>query len=196
MKNNQPVNSHEYVVRSDSSIISRTDEKGLITYVNDDFVEASGFTRAELIGEPHNMVRHPDMPPEAFRDMWATLKQGKPWGGIVKNRRKDGGFYWVKAMATPLSSGGYMSVRTAAGVPEMRAASALYEQMRRDPSLRLEQGSVRGGAFKRLVRRINDIDLSKRLWMSTLASMVIVCLCLWLGLQVVAAVPAGRQPRG
>ena len=100
MKNNQPVNSHEYVVRSDSSIISRTDEKGLITYVNDDFVEAPGFTRAELIGEPHNMVRHPDMPPEAFRDMWATLKQGKPWGGIVKNRRKDGGFYWVKAMAT------------------------------------------------------------------------------------------------
>ncbi|MBP6187433.1 MAG: methyl-accepting chemotaxis protein [Azonexus sp.] len=191
MKNNQPVNSHEYVVRSDSSIISRTDEKGLITYVNDDFVEAPGFTRAELIGEPHNMVRHPDMPPEAFRDMWATLKQGKPWGGIVKNRRKDGGFYWVKAMATPLSSGGYMSVRTAASVPEVRAANALYDQMRRDPSLLLEQGNVRGGAFKRLVRRINDIDLSKRLWMSTLASMVIVCLCLWLGLQVVAAVPAG-----
>jgi aerotaxis receptor len=191
MKNNQPVFDREYVIRPECSIISRTDEKGIITYVNDDFVEASGFCRDELIGQPHNIVRHPDLPPEAFRDMWATLERGKPWGGIVKNRRKDGSFYWVKAMATPLASGGYMSVRTTASTAETRAASALYEQMRRDPGLLLEQGSVRGGVFKRLFRRINDIDLSKRLWLSTLASIVIVCLSLGLGLQVVAAVPAG-----
>ncbi|MFZ2973943.1 MAG: PAS domain-containing methyl-accepting chemotaxis protein [Ferribacterium limneticum] len=191
MKNNQPVFDREYVIRPECSIISRTDEKGIITYVNDDFVEASGFCRDELIGQPHNIVRHPDLPPEAFRDMWATLERGKPWGGIVKNRRKDGSFYWVKAMATPLASGGYMSVRTTATTAETRAASALYEQMRRDPGLLLEQGSVRGGVFKRLFRRINDIDLSKRLWLSTLASIVIVCLSLGLGLQVVAAVPAG-----
>ncbi|MBT9521850.1 MAG: methyl-accepting chemotaxis protein [Dechloromonas sp.] len=190
MKNNQPVFDREYVIRPECSIISRTDEKGIITYVNDDFVEASGYCREELIGQPHNIVRHPDLPPEAFRDMWATLERGKPWGGIVKNRRKDGSFYWVKAMATPLASGGYMSVRTMASAAEIRAASVLYEQMRRDPGLLLEQGSVRGGFFKRLFRRVNDIDLSKRLWLSTLASIFIVCLSLWLGLQVVAAVPA------
>ncbi|WP_310492223.1 methyl-accepting chemotaxis protein [Dechloromonas sp.] len=190
MKNNQPVFDREYVIRPECSIISRTDEKGIITYVNDDFVEASGYCREELIGQPHNIVRHPDLPPEAFRDMWATLERGKPWGGIVKNRRKDGSFYWVKAMATPLASGGYMSVRTTASAAEIRAASVLYEQMRRDPRLLLEQGCVRGGFFKRLFRRVNDIDLSKRLWLSTLASIFIVCLSLWLGLQVVAAVPA------
>ncbi|MGB4065430.1 MAG: PAS domain-containing methyl-accepting chemotaxis protein [Azonexus sp.] len=189
MKNNQPVFDREYAIRPECSIISRTDEKGLITYVNDDFVEAAGFCREELIGQPHNIVRHPDMPAEAFRDMWATLERGKPWGGVVKNRRQDGSFYWVKAMATPLSSGGYMSVRTTASAAEIRAASALYEQMRRDSTLLLEQGSIRGGLLKRLFRRLNDIDLSKRLWLSTLASIVIVCLSLGLGLQVVAAVP-------
>ena len=189
MKNNQPVFDREYAIRPECSIISRTDDNGLITYVNDDFVEASGFCREELIGQPHNIVRHPDMPSEAFRDMWATLERGKPWGGIVKNRRKDGGFYWVKAMATPLSSGGYMSVRTTASAAEIRAAIALYEQMRGNPNLLLEQGSVRGGLFKRLARRLSDIDLSKRLWLSTLASIVIVSVSLGLGLQVVAAVP-------
>jgi aerotaxis receptor len=189
MKNNQPVFDREYAIRPESSIISRTDQKGVITYVNDEFVEASGFTRDELIGQSHNIVRHPDMPTEAFRDLWATLKRGKPWGGIVKNRRKDGSYYWVRAMATPLSSGGYMSVRTTASPAEIRAASTLYEQMRRDSTLLLEQGGIRGGLFSRLFRRLNDIDLSKRLWLSTLASIVIVCLSLGLGLQVVAAVP-------
>jgi aerotaxis receptor len=189
MRNNQPVFDREYAIRPGCTIISRTDEKGVITYVNDDFVEASGFSREDLIGQPHNIVRHPDIPSEAFRDMWATLGRGKPWEGIVKNRRQDGGYYWVKAMATPLASGGYMSVRTAASPAEIRAASALYEQMHRDSSLLLEQGAVRGGLLKRLFRRINDIDLSKRLWLSTLASIVIVCLSLGLGMQVVSTVP-------
>ena len=189
MRNNQPVNDREYVVGPDCIIISRTDDKGVITYINDDFIEVSGFSQDELIGQPHNIVRHPDMPAEAFRDMWATLKQGKPWGAIVKNRRKDGSYYWIKAMATPLSSGGNMSVRTKATPDQIRAATALYAQMRRDPSVLLERGEVRGGALKRFVRRINDIDLSKRLWMSTLASIAVVSLSLWLGLQAVSAVP-------
>ena len=180
MRNNQPVNDREYVVGPDCIIISRTDDKGVITYINDDFIEVSGFSQDELIGQPHNIVRHPDMPAEAFRDMWATLKQGKPWGAIVKNRRKDGSYYWIKAMATPLSSGGNMSVRTKATPDQIRAATALYAQMRRDPSVLLERGEVRGGALKRFVRRINDIDLSKRLWMSTLASIAVVSLSLWL----------------
>ena len=194
MKINQPVTDQEFVIRPESSIISRTDGKGVITYVNDDFVEAAGFSREELIGQPHNIVRHPEMAPEAFRDMWATLGRGKPWGGVVKNRRKDGGYYWVKAMVTPLSSGGYMSVRTRASAEEIRSAEALHDRMRRDPGLMLDQGQLRGGTLVRLFRRINDIDLSKRLWLTTLASMVIVCLSLALGLLVVAAVPAELPP--
>lgn len=194
MKINQPVTDQEFVIRPESSIISRTDGKGVITYVNDDFVEAAGFSREELIGQPHNIVRHPEMASEAFRDMWATLGRGKPWGGVVKNRRKDGGYYWVKAMVTPLSSGGYMSVRTRASAEEIRSAEALHDRMRRDPGLMLDQGQLRGGTLVRLFRRINDIDLSKRLWLTTLASMVIVCLSLALGLLVVAAVPAELPP--
>ena len=189
MKINLPVIDSEFVIRPDCSIISRTDAKGVITYVNDEFVEASGFTREELIGKSHNIVRHPDLPPEAFRDLWATVKRGKPWSGIVKNRRKDGSYYWVRAMATPMAAGGYMSVRTKASAEEIRAANALYAQMRADPEIRLEQGELRGGFMTRLLRRLRDIDLSKRLWLSTAASILFVCLGLMLGLQVVDAVP-------
>ena len=119
MKNNQPVTQKEYVVRQDCAIISHTDASGNITYVNDDFVEYAGFERPELIGKPHNIIRHPDMPKEAFRDMWATLKSGRAWQGIVKNRRANGDHYWVKATATPLPDGGYMSVRLKATAQEI-----------------------------------------------------------------------------
>jgi methyl-accepting chemotaxis protein len=116
MRTNLPVTQNEYMLRDGSSIVSKTDVKGRITYVNGDFVEASGFTEAELIGQPHNMVRHPDMPEEAFEDLWTTLKAGKPWTGVVKNRRKNGDHYWVVANAAPLKEGssvvGYISVRS------------------------------------------------------------------------------------
>jgi len=87
-----------------------------LTYFNDDFVKASGFTEGELMGQPHNIVRHPDMPVEAFENLWTTLKEGKPWAGAAKNRRKNGDFYWVLASATPVFEAGqitgYMSIRT------------------------------------------------------------------------------------
>ena len=104
MRNNQPVTQREYPLQDGAVIISWTDSKGNITYANDDFVEASGFTYEELMGQPQNIVRHPDMPPEAFRDLWATIKTGNPWVGMVKNRRKNGDHYWVKATVTPRSS--------------------------------------------------------------------------------------------
>ena len=86
-------------------IVSMTDPQGLITYVNDEFIRISGFTEAELIGQPHNLVRHPDMPAAAFADLWATAKAGKPWYGLVKNRCKNGDFYWVDANVTPRDGG-------------------------------------------------------------------------------------------
>lgn len=116
MKVNMPVNDTEYILRETDNVISKTDLKGCIAYVNDDFVRISGFTREELIGASHNIVRHPDMPPEAFADLWQQLKTQKPWSGYVKNRCKDGSYYWVDANTSPLFEDGkvvgYTSVRT------------------------------------------------------------------------------------
>ncbi len=160
MRNNQPVTGTEYILRDDQSPISRTDLQGNITFANADFIEASGYTEDELLGQPHNIVRHPDMPEEAFRDLWHTIQSGLPWTGLVKNRRKDASFYWVRANATPMKDGeritGYLSVRTQPTRDEVQAADALYARLRDDagsgrPSLALERG--------RLVRR----DLAGRL---------------------------------
>jgi len=102
MKINMPVNDTEINYPSHYNILSTTNLKGAITYCNDDFIEVSGFTEEELIGNNHNMVRHPDMPPAAFGDLWSHLKNEKPWMGIVKNRCKDGSYYWVDAYVTPI----------------------------------------------------------------------------------------------
>lgn len=130
MKNNQPVTQKEYIVRPDCAIISHTDSSGNIVYVNDDFIEYAGFPHSELIGQPHNIIRHPDMPKEAFRDFWCTLQKGRAWQGIIKNRRANGDHYWVKATATPLPNGGYMSIRLKATDQEIQAANVLYSRMR------------------------------------------------------------------
>ena len=91
MRNNQPITQQEYTLADDATLMSTTDPNSYITYANASFIEASGFTAEEIIKQPHNVVRHPDMPPQVFADMWATLKQGEPWTGLVKNRRKNGG---------------------------------------------------------------------------------------------------------
>ena len=102
MKINLPVTNNEIPLRDDIMIVSMTDLKGIITYVNKDFLEVSGFTEEELIGKNHNIVRHPDMPVEAFQDLWDVLKAGRPWNGFVKNRCKNGDYYWIEANATPI----------------------------------------------------------------------------------------------
>lgn len=151
MRNNGPVTQHEYVLPDGATLVSTTDLQSFITYVNPAFIAASGFTREELLGQPHNMIRHPDMPAEAFRDMWATLKSGQPWSALVKNRRKDGGFYWVRANVTPvLENGrvsGYMSVRTKPTRDEVQSAERLYRTMREEAAAgtlvhTLAEGSV------------------------------------------------------
>ena len=140
MRNNQPVSGVERQYANDIAIISHTDEKGLITFVNDDFVEVSGFSQEELLGQPQNIVRHPDMPAEAFRDLWTTIKAGRPWAGLVKNRCKNGDHYWVRASVTPKIDGGYMSVRVKPSRDEIAAAEALYARMRQSPGIRLHEG--------------------------------------------------------
>ncbi|WP_271270764.1 methyl-accepting chemotaxis protein [Aliamphritea hakodatensis] len=135
MRNNQPVHDLEVLCKEGTPLVSTTDKKGRIVFVNDAFVDISGFTRDELIGQPHNMVRHPDVPPAVFADMWSKLKQDKPWIGIVKNRCKDGGYYWVNAYVTPIKEAGetigYQSVRTKPNDQHKRMATATYARVAR-----------------------------------------------------------------
>jgi aerotaxis receptor len=114
-------------------LVSVTDLKGRIVYCNPTFVAVSGYSAAELMGQPHNLVRHPDMPEEAFRDMWDTIQAKQPWTGLVKNRRKNGDYYWVRANATPMVDGdqitGYLSVRTSPSRESVAGAEMLYADM-------------------------------------------------------------------
>ena len=134
MRVNMPVTGKEYVLRDDHMIVSKTDTRGIITYINKDFIEVSGFSEEELIGAPHNIVRHPDMPPEAFKDLWDTLAAGMPWTALVKNRCKNGDHYWVVANATPIWEGGqitgYMSVRSKPTSQQIEAASRIYASIK------------------------------------------------------------------
>ncbi|WP_421886398.1 methyl-accepting chemotaxis protein [Methylibium sp.] len=134
MRLNTPVTASEYPFPTGETLVSTTDLKGRITYCNPAFITVSGYAREELLGQPHNMIRHPDMPEEAFRDMWTTIASGQPWSALVKNRRKDGSCYWITANVTPLMSGdrptGYMSVRTAPDRADVERAEHLYAVMR------------------------------------------------------------------
>ncbi|MCP4596650.1 PAS domain-containing methyl-accepting chemotaxis protein [Neptuniibacter sp.] len=133
MKKNLPITDSEKTFSNDTPLISTTDLKGQITFVNDAFEEISGFSREELIGQSHNMVRHPDVPPAVFGDLWHKLKENKPWIGIVKNRCKDGAYYWVNAYVTPIvengSTIGYQSVRTVPSKGQVTRAQAVYNRL-------------------------------------------------------------------
>ena len=133
MKVNLPVTNREAELREGHPIVSKTDLKGVITYVNPEFVAISGFSERELLGKSHNIVRHPDMPQTAFEDLWKTVKGGRPWAGLVKNRCKNGDHYWVMANVTPLYEGGqvagYMSVRSKPTREQIDRAATLYRRI-------------------------------------------------------------------
>lgn len=133
MRQNMPVTNQEKTFSKDEKLITTTDLKGKILHCNDAFVKISGFDKSELIGSPHNIVRHPDMPKEAFKIMWDTLKQGKAWMGLVKNRCKNGDFYWVDAYVTPVTEGGkvigYESVRTVPNRDDVARAEKIYQRI-------------------------------------------------------------------
>ncbi|QJQ16027.1 methyl-accepting chemotaxis protein [Enterobacter hormaechei] len=127
------VTQNEYPLDDDTTLMSTTDLHSYMTHTNDTFVQVSGFTLQELLGQPHNIVRHPDMPKAAFADMWYTLQKGEPRSGIVKNRRKNGDHYWVRANAVPMVRNGqmtgYMSIRTRATQDEVAAVEPLYKAL-------------------------------------------------------------------
>ncbi|WP_172566057.1 methyl-accepting chemotaxis protein [Vibrio navarrensis] len=145
MKNNGPVTQHEVYFNGLDDLVSVTDLQGKIRFVNDDFVQISGFTREELIGSDHNLVRHSDMPPAAFKDLWHTVKRGENWRGIVKNRCKNGDHYWVEAFVSPIFKNGnivgFQSVRSEPSKEQVSQAESLYQRMRANASLDLPKPS-------------------------------------------------------
>ena len=161
MKLNLPVTQKELALPDDCIILSTTDAKGCITYVNDEFIKYSGFEEQELIGKSHNVVRHPDMPPLAFDNLWSTIKSNKPWMGIVKNRCKNGDHYWVDAIVTPVVKAGqiteYQSIRTKASRTDIDRAEHLYKKL--------------SGKQNASIRKFS-LGLVSRLWLSFLVSMV------------------------
>lgn len=135
MRLNLPITQRERDIDAHLPIVSKTDLQGRITYVNQAFIDVSGFSEDELLGAPQNIVRHPDMPELAFGHMWDMLRSGLPWTGLLKNRCKNGDFYWIKANVTPIWErgvcSGYMSVRIKPLRSEIRDAQAEYEQLHR-----------------------------------------------------------------
>ncbi len=181
MRKNLPVTDHEVVMTEGQVIISETDLKGIITEVDQDFIDISGFSRDELVGKNHNLIRHPDMPASAFQWLWDTIRAGEPWTGIVKNRCKDGSFYWVHANVTPIFDQGeitgYVSVRTKPSREDIDAAAALYEA--------INAGKVVLGK-QTLLQKMNILSRMK-VWHKIAATLALTALLLsgswWIALQ-------------
>jgi len=184
MRLNLPVIDKEFPFPAGETLVSTTDLKGRILYCNPPFISVSGFTKEELLGQPHNLIRHPDMPEEAYRDMWDTISKGNPWSAPVKNRRKDGTHYWVMANVTPLMDGdrpgGYMSVRTMPTREQVDAAENLYAKMRAEKQAgrmvhTLNAGSLVVNTFGGRLKRALSIGISGQLM---LVSVVIAALAI------------------
>lgn len=170
MKINMPVSSTEVQFDDTQFMLTRTDLKGVITYANQDFIHVSGFSEAELVGSSHNIVRHPDMPVEAFDDMWRNLKAGRPWTGLVKNRTKSGDYYWVVANATPVTENdqviGYLSARRKPTRQQVSEAANAYQLFKNGQAkgLAIVDGKViKTSVWQRLTQRLLNITVKQRL---------------------------------
>ena len=169
MKINMPVTTVEYPIKEGISIVSKTDLKGVITYANDDFVRISGFSREELIGKSHNIVRHPDVPAAFFEDMWKSLKAGRPWTGVVKNRCKNGDYYWLLNNVAPFYENdqlvGYMSVRLKASPEQIEAENAAYQLFRdgKAGNLKIQDGKVVKSTLLGKLNLFNNFTVKSRL---------------------------------
>jgi len=171
MRTNLPVTQREYHFPETTLLVSTTDAQGRITHCNTAFAEVSGYTYDELMGQPHNLIRHPDMPPEAFADMWATIGRGRPWTGVVKNRRANGDHYWVEANVTPILDDGkpvgYMSVRFRPTREQVAAAEALYVRVAEQRAsgrhtFKLHAGHVRHVGWRDVLGRLHRLTLTQR----------------------------------
>ncbi|MHB8848016.1 MAG: methyl-accepting chemotaxis protein [Burkholderiales bacterium] len=168
MRNNQPVTNREYILKDFETIVSKTDLQGNITYINQEFIKISGFTEEELLGAPQNIVRHPDMPTEAFADFWRTIKEGKSWTGLVKNRCKNGDYYWVEANAAPLIENnkivGFTSIRVKPSREQINAAEKAYSALKNgDRSLEIVEGTALQKSGLRKLNFLPRISISTKI---------------------------------
>ncbi len=188
MKNNLPVTDIENDYPASEKLVSETDLKGIVTSANASFCEVAGYTESELVGNNHNMVRHPDMPVEAFEDLWRTVKSGAQWTGLVKNRCANGNFYWVKAVVTPIKDSdrviGYRSVRTKPSRAEVSSADALYKRLKKGEKIKLNTQEARRLEAGWLAR----FSLASRYWLLYLLNGI--------GLLAVVALIAGGAGTG
>ena len=186
MRLNLPVTDTEITLSDTETIVSTTDLQGNITYANPYFIAISGYTAQELIGAPQNILRHPDMPVEAFADFWGTIRSGLSWSGMVKNRCKNGDYYWVQANVTPVVEDGvaigYMSVRTKPTRQQVADASALYARFKAGQAggMAIRQGAaVRTGMLGK-VAGLRDLPLAKRIaWNLGLLSLALLLQLAW-----------------
>ncbi len=192
MRMNLPVTQREYDYPANSMLVSMTDTTGVITHCNHAFVETSGYSYAELIGQPHNLVRHPDMPEAAYKNLWQTIGRGHPWTALVKNRRKDGDHYWVQANVTPIlkngKPSGYMSVRIKPSRADIEVADALYAKMRAEAqsghsTMTLQEGEVRYKGLRGLGGALHRLSLTTRLALALVGMTALAMLPTFLGLQ-------------
>ncbi len=186
MRRNTPVTQNEYLLNDGSTLMSTTDTKSHITYANSAFIEASGYKEEHLLGEPHNLIRHPDMPAEAFGDMWFTLQQGETWTGLVKNRRNNGDHYWVRANVTPVWQGGsltgYISVRNKPTREEIATSEKLYTKVRNNElkHYRFYKGLlVRRGLFS-FISLFKCLSTRKRIHLGIATTALLSCLAVYL----------------
>lgn len=199
MRENFPVTQREYNFADDAILVSTTDLTGRITHCNNAFEVTSGYAYDELMGQPHNLVRHPDMPPSAYADMWATIGRGRPWTGIVKNRRKNGDHYWVQANVTPIMENGkpkaYMSVRFKPSRTQVDAAQALYAKIAEEEkssrrTFKLHAGNVRQLGWRDWLGALNRLTLTQRLGIATVVLGVGLILPAAMGMAGIGAVMA------
>jgi aerotaxis receptor len=172
MRNNQPVTDIERHFAEEDIILSTTTPKGVVTYINEAFARVSGFTSENIIGQAHNIVRHPDMPPAAFKDLWGHLKAGQPWIGMVKNRCRNGDYYWVDAFAMPIFQDGkvveFQSVRTKPKMEHVERANAIYRRINAGKNIRAGWRD-----------RWNEIGLFKKTFGSISAMVLLIAVCAW-----------------
>jgi len=184
MKINLPVTQREFELEDGVTLVSTTDTKGFITHCNQAFVQASGFDYTELLGQPHDIVRHPDVPPEAFKDLWGTIGRGRPWSGVVKNRRKNGDHYWVQANVVPVMENGkpcaYMSVRLKPTRAQIQAAEQAYALLDAQRASGKERFRLHAGGL----RRVGWCDWPGKLHRITLSQRAVLGLALMLLLTV------------
>jgi len=199
MRMNLPVTQRELDFPGDQMLVSVTDTKGFITHANRAFVAVSGYSYDELVGQNHNLIRHPDMPAAGFKDLWRTVGRGLPWTGVVKNRAKNGDHYWVVANVTPILEHGkpvaYMSVRTKPSRQQIDATEALYHQINAasDPAqlpFTLEGGVVYAKGLRGLLGRVLRMSLTMRLGVALGCMSLVGMAPVLLGLQGIAAVLA------